>query len=58
MRHFTRFRPSPSIVIACVALFLALAGASFAANKYIASGDPAGGDLSGTYPNPRTLSPP
>jgi hypothetical protein len=52
MYHLIKLRPSPATVIACVALFLALAGGSFAANKYIAVGDPAGGDLSGTYPNP------
>jgi len=52
MRRFIRFRPSPATVIASAALFLALAGGSFAASKYIAVGDPAGGDLSGTYPDP------
>jgi hypothetical protein len=39
-------------VIATVALFFGLTGASMAGVKYLANGDPAGGDLSGTYPNP------
>ena len=39
-------------VIATLALFLALGGVAAAGPKFIASGDPAGGDLTGTYPAP------
>jgi hypothetical protein len=39
-------------VIATLALFLALGGVAAAAPKFIASGDPARGDLTGTYPAP------
>ena len=46
-------RLSPASVIATLALFLALTGAATAAGvKYLAVGDPAGGDLTGTYPDP------
>ena len=39
--------------LATVALFLAMSGAAVAAGANIKEGDPAGGDLTGTYPNPR-----
>jgi hypothetical protein len=40
-------------VVAYVALFFALTGTAVAAKAiYIQQGDPAGGDLAGTYPNP------
>jgi hypothetical protein len=39
-------------VIATLALFLALGGVAAAGPKFIANGDPAGGDLAGTYPAP------
>jgi hypothetical protein len=39
-------------VVAYIALFFALSGAAYAAPKVIRIGDPAGGDLTGTYPNP------
>jgi hypothetical protein len=40
-------------VIATLALFFAVGGGvAVAAPKFIAAGDPAGGDLTGTYPNP------
>jgi hypothetical protein len=38
--------------IAYVALFFALSGGAVAANNALKVGDPAGGDLTGTYPNP------
>ena len=39
--------------IAYLALFFALTGTAFAAKAvYVKQGDPAGGDLAGTYPNP------
>ncbi len=52
MHRLLRFRPSPATLIASVALFLALTGGALATNQFIAADDPAGGDLSGTYPNP------
>ena len=39
-------------VTVTIALFFALTGASMAGMKYLANGDPAGGDLTGTYPDP------
>src|SRR5262245_16520474 len=40
-------------VIATLALFFAVGGGvAVAAPKFIATGDPAGGDLTGAYPNP------
>lgn len=45
-------RLTPATVIATLALFFALTGASMAGVKYLAAGDPAGGDLAGAYPNP------
>jgi hypothetical protein len=47
-----RRRLSYANVMATLAFFFALTGASAAGVKYIANGDPAGGDLAGTYPNP------
>jgi hypothetical protein len=38
--------------VAYLALFFALSGSAFGAAAVIKTGDPAGGDLSGTYPNP------
>jgi hypothetical protein len=40
-------------VIAYVALFFALTGTATAASAVIHVGDPAGGDLTGTYPDPQ-----
>jgi hypothetical protein len=51
---FLRARPRLSYanVISTLALSFALTGASMAGVKYLANGDPAGGDLTSTYPNP------
>jgi hypothetical protein len=50
--HRLARRLTPASVIATIALFFALTGASMAGVKYLAFGDPAGGDLTGTYPGP------
>lgn len=47
-----RSRLTYANIVATLALFLALGGVSAAGVKYIAAGSPAGGDLSGTYPDP------
>jgi hypothetical protein len=47
-----RRRLSYANVMATLAFFFALTGASAAGVKYLANGDPAGGDLAGTYPDP------
>jgi hypothetical protein len=39
-------------VVAYLALFFAMSGTAVGANAAIKQGDPAGGDLTGTYPNP------
>jgi hypothetical protein len=52
MRLRLRSHLSFANVVSAIALFFALTGASMAGVKYLANGDPAGGDLSGTYPNP------
>jgi len=52
MDRITALRPSPAMAVALVALFAALAGTATAAAPFIKSGDPAGGDLTGTYPDP------
>lgn len=44
--------PSPAMVVALLALFLAIGSAAVAGPPFITKGDPAGGDLTGQYPDP------
>lgn len=39
-------------VVAYLALFFAMSGTAVGASAVLKTGDPAGGDLAGTYPNP------
>lgn len=45
-------KPSAAMAVALLALFLALGGVAFAPPPFVQVGDPAGGDLTGTYPDP------
>src|SRR5438874_11648068 len=52
MRHLrTRFRPSPAMVVACAALFVALGGTAVATSYVVSSNSQVGpGTISGHHP--------